>query len=627
VSEEVFVNYEGETIPVIVDAGAMSLFTSDDASAVIAAADEALSAAASATAAAGQAQDAANEAIAASVNKLDRDGDNSEPAFLNNVGAAAIDGDNINVTAANGSATPGGEDIGHLRFGTDAGSVALTDLSAARASAFHAYQPLSKAAPDEVWPEDGVNQFGFFFESTVLPTPTFSGSNSGTFTLSSGTFATVATVSLSGVTPNSLFLIGTAPALGGGAVMTGGTVSVCTYRIIEVVGGIDGDTVFTGTFVVSEISTGPQVLSVTNSSASAIAAFNLARSTTGNVSYRLEARRTAGTGSVTNVQINLVIGRHTTNYQKGPMLVRMDHYDPSPAGVIHDGVAAQFFAVTRSGVKLRSWSQHVYNIVLPGTDGYIVGIENYIENYGSACLVMDVEETKIVKTFGAAINTVTTGAAFYAVAGGNFQNFIWGRDQFLTSDGYLIRSEPGFAIRRFGTSFAIGIGTDTPLQKGGLFLHAKDPGAGAISQLFEIPPTVGTGQLYTTWLVTGQVARSFGYNRVTNQVIISEGEDLSVSSPAMACFTPDNIDFFSNGGLTTGGTNIFTMFNGTAPSAFNNNAANLYAIGGTWRTFGPMGSAALLRSNGVASVGTITPDRTMIIYDNAGTPFTVAVKA
>ena len=80
-SQEITVDFLGQEIQVTLDAGALSIFNTENADAVILAAQEAEAAAAAATIAAQNAEAAAAEAV----NKLDRDGANFQPTFLDNI--------------------------------------------------------------------------------------------------------------------------------------------------------------------------------------------------------------------------------------------------------------------------------------------------------------------------------------------------------------------------------------------------------------------------------------------------------------------------------------------------------------------------------------------------------------
>lgn len=138
-----------------------------------------------------------------------------------------------------------------------------------------------------------------------------SGSNTASFNLTGTGWVSSAIVSLTGVVAGNLKITGTGPNTQyGTSAMTGGTVAYGEYRIIEVVSGVDGDTVFTGTFYVTDQTTDEpsQVLFVTHSSQSAVSAFNDPRTTTGDIDYRVETRRISG-ASVTGMRFYLFAQR------------------------------------------------------------------------------------------------------------------------------------------------------------------------------------------------------------------------------------------------------------------------------------------------------------------------------
>lgn len=138
-----------------------------------------------------------------------------------------------------------------------------------------------------------------------------SGSNTASFNLTGSSWVASALVSLTGVVAGDLKITGTGPSTQyGTSAMTGGTVAYGEYRIIEVVSGVDGDTVFTGTFYVTDQTTDEpsQILFVTHSSQSAVAAFDDPRTTTGDIDYRVETRRISG-ASVTGMRFYLFAQR------------------------------------------------------------------------------------------------------------------------------------------------------------------------------------------------------------------------------------------------------------------------------------------------------------------------------
>lgn len=138
-----------------------------------------------------------------------------------------------------------------------------------------------------------------------------SGSATGTFSLSGTSFVPATTVALTSVSAGNLTLTGTGPTVTPSTTaMTLGTVLNGEYRIIEVDNGVDGDTVFTGTFTITDVTTDEpnQIFSVNHVSAPDIAAFNAPRTTTGAISYRAEVRRVSG-ANMTGVRFYLFTRR------------------------------------------------------------------------------------------------------------------------------------------------------------------------------------------------------------------------------------------------------------------------------------------------------------------------------
>lgn len=139
---------------------------------------------------------------------------------------------------------------------------------------------------------------GLALETADSGGTTKSGSSTGSFLLSSTSFGSgIATVNLTSVAAGNLTIPGTGPSQQVGTTsMTGGTYTEGEYRIIEVDNGVDNGTVFTGQFNVTDITTDEpnQIFTVSHTSADAVAAFVSARTTTGNVDYRVEVRRVSG---------------------------------------------------------------------------------------------------------------------------------------------------------------------------------------------------------------------------------------------------------------------------------------------------------------------------------------------
>lgn len=95
-------------------------------------------------------------------------------------------------------------------------------------------------------------------------------------------------IDLTGVVAGTLTISGTGPQQDGDVAVSGSDGSMaCEFRVVEVVGGVD--TVL-GTFTFSaDLFTGASY--ITNTSGSAVAAFSAPRSTTGAVSYRIDAQK------------------------------------------------------------------------------------------------------------------------------------------------------------------------------------------------------------------------------------------------------------------------------------------------------------------------------------------------
>lgn len=138
-----------------------------------------------------------------------------------------------------------------------------------------------------------------------------SGSATGVFSLSGTSFTPATTVALTSVSVGDLTMPGTGPtvspsmtSMSGGAVMNG------EYQIIEVDNGVDGDAVFTGTFIITDVTSDEptQIFSVNHVSAADIAAFTEARTTTGAISYRVEVRRVSG-ATMTGMRFYLFVRR------------------------------------------------------------------------------------------------------------------------------------------------------------------------------------------------------------------------------------------------------------------------------------------------------------------------------
>lgn len=144
---------------------------------------------------------------------------------------------------------------------------------------------------------DALELAGLALATADGGTPTKSGSATGTFSLSGTSFVTATTVAMTSVSAGDLTIPGTSPTASPSlTAMTGGTVMNGEYQIIEIDNGVDNGTVFTGTFIVTDVTTDEptQIFSVNHVSASDVATFLDARTTTGAISYRAEVRRVSG---------------------------------------------------------------------------------------------------------------------------------------------------------------------------------------------------------------------------------------------------------------------------------------------------------------------------------------------
>lgn len=117
-------------------------------------------------------------------------------------------------------------------------------------------------------------------------------------------------VDLTGLAAGTLTIIGTGP-LQDSDVGTSNIPSTvaCEFRVVEIVGGVD-EVLFTGEFTVQSYTDkfGQDTTIVTNRSSTAVAAFSSARTSTGAVSYRIDARRLTNI-NVFDLQLYIVARR------------------------------------------------------------------------------------------------------------------------------------------------------------------------------------------------------------------------------------------------------------------------------------------------------------------------------
>lgn len=135
--------------------------------------------------------------------------------------------------------------------------------------------------------------------------PTRSGSDTGTITLT-GTFAPVAQVDLLTVSAGDLTFAGSvySPSM---TPVVGVTYNY-EYQIIEVDNGIDNGVVFPGSFTIFRATAMSEIVT-TDTSATSLGSFTAARTTTGSISYRVEARYTSPTPPSTDLFFNLFARR------------------------------------------------------------------------------------------------------------------------------------------------------------------------------------------------------------------------------------------------------------------------------------------------------------------------------
>lgn len=134
-----------------------------------------------------------------------------------------------------------------------------------------------------------------------------SGSATGSITLTN-TFATVAQVDLLTVSAGDLTFAGSDYLVTVSPVPT--IVYSYEYRIIEVDNGVDNGSVFDGSFNVFRTSPS-SIRQVQDTSAVKLADFSAARTTTGSISYRVEARYVSPTPPSTTLLFNPLFARRS----------------------------------------------------------------------------------------------------------------------------------------------------------------------------------------------------------------------------------------------------------------------------------------------------------------------------
>lgn len=117
-----------------------------------------------------------------------------------------------------------------------------------------------------------------------------SGSAAASVSLTSnGVWVSGPQVDLAGLVAGNLTITGSGPQNDVSTDVDGSS-SSGQWRVVEIEAGVDS-VVFTGSFSVSKSGS---VVIVTNESSSAAASFSLARTNTGSISYRLDARKSSG---------------------------------------------------------------------------------------------------------------------------------------------------------------------------------------------------------------------------------------------------------------------------------------------------------------------------------------------
>lgn len=116
-------------------------------------------------------------------------------------------------------------------------------------------------------------------------------------------------VALTGVVAGDLTITGSGPLQDDNVSATGErTAILCQFRVVEVILGVD-TVLFTGNFNVFPGDPPLNLASVVNSSVSSVAAFSSARASTGSVSYRIDARTTNASRTVSNLSLYLFVRR------------------------------------------------------------------------------------------------------------------------------------------------------------------------------------------------------------------------------------------------------------------------------------------------------------------------------
>lgn len=139
--------------------------------------------------------------------------------------------------------------------------------------------------------------------------PGNSGSATNPFVnLTGGAWSAGPTVSLTGVVAGTLTITGTGPVQDDFVEQNKIGIINGEFRVVEVVGGID-EVLFAGLFGASG-QVGYQS-TIVNRSISEVSSFSEARTSTGDVSYRLDARTVLASDSISSLELYLYVNRTT----------------------------------------------------------------------------------------------------------------------------------------------------------------------------------------------------------------------------------------------------------------------------------------------------------------------------
>lgn len=101
-------------------------------------------------------------------------------------------------------------------------------------------------------------------------------------------------VNLTGVSAGNLTITGSGPQQDGDVSMSGTNIAVsCSFRIVEIILGVE-EVLFTGSFRVEKLESGVETPTIVNQSSAEVQSFSLARTSTGDVSYRIDAKENGG---------------------------------------------------------------------------------------------------------------------------------------------------------------------------------------------------------------------------------------------------------------------------------------------------------------------------------------------